>query len=252
MEGLRNEKEPAIDAEASSSVPDIKSMFSNARRKVKPSTVPILPPPPPPPAPKVEEAGKDQKDDGWEREYQKLEKYLNEHELTIRKVDSDGSCLFSSFAVHIPGTTPETLRKEAVDFMLSHENDFAPFIDCEAYPNGFDDYCRRMRSSATWGSQLEIQALSQSRNVNVFIFQTDGKATIKMINFDDPSTQCITVSYHDGEHYNSVVPIQDRASDSITVTELERLLAPESDAKSYVDNDSSKVSRTRRKAGLFN
>jgi OTU domain-containing protein 6 len=185
MEGSIKQKEPAIDAEASSSVPDIKSMFSNARRKVKPSTVSILPPPPPPPAPKVEGERQDQKDDGWEREFQKLEKYLNDHELSIRRVDSDGSCLFSSFAVHIAGTTPDTLRNEAVDFMLSHENDFASFIDSEAYPNGFDDYCRRMRSSATWGSQLEIQALSQSRNVNVFIFQTDGKATIKMINFDD-------------------------------------------------------------------
>lgn len=227
---------------------DIRSLFS--KRKIRPSPVHSLPPPPPPPVPKVASDPSSSLDDGWEREYVKLDTSLRERGLRIEKVDADGSCLFSSFAFHLPGSTSESLRNEAVDFMLSHADDFAPFIDSEAYPNGFDDYCLRMRRAGTWGGQLEIQALSLSKMINVYVFQTGDKSTIKMINFDEKSTQCITVSYHDGEHYNAVGRTEGDAV--LSVDWLEAQLST-TDAPTYVDsNASAKPQRNRKKASLFN
>ena len=231
---------------------DVKSLFSKSTRKAKPSFVATVPPPPPPPAPRVENSQNENQDEGWEREFQKLDKLLSTYGLCIKRVDSDGSCLFSSFAVHFPGSTSGSLRVEAVDYMVTHPDDFAPFIDAEAYPRGFDDYCRRMRQSTTWGGQLEIQALSLARQVNVFIFQTDGKSTIKMVNFDESSAQCVTVSYHDGEHYNSVISLEDLSESLFTVGALESKLCVSEEVKTYFDNNAPKVVRTRRKGGLFN
>jgi hypothetical protein len=227
---------------------DVRSLFS--KKKVRPAVIRNLPPPPPPPAPKVHSDSVGSHDEGWEREFQKLDAFLNEKGLHIVKVDSDGSCLFSSFALHFPDSSGDSIRQEAVTYMLENSDAFSPFIDTEAYLNGFDDYCARMRRPATWGGQLEIQAISQARGVNVYVFQTGGKSTVKMINFDEPETQCITLSYHDGEHYNSVLPTQ--STELVTVSWLENRLSTENQPL-YVDsNPVSKVPKTRKKVGLFN
>ena len=227
-------------------VKDMKSLFS--KKKIKSSTVQTLPPPPPPPAPKVS-SSQVSHDEGWEREFQKLDQFLQQNGLSITKVDADGSCLFSSFALHFPDSSGDSLRVEAVEYMRLHPDDFSPFIDTEAYPRGFDDYCSRMLKNTTWGGQLEIQALSQAKRVNVYVFQTGDKSTIKMINFDEATSQCITVSYHDGEHYNSVLPLA--PEDRVTVEYLESRLNQKQEPQAYVDNNVPKT-RSRKKAGLFN
>ena len=238
--------EPVTETNPSNN--NVRSLFS--KKKARPAVVQNLPPPPPPPAPKLNTEVTKSTDEGWEREYQKLDLFLRQRGLHIVKVDADGSCLFSSLALHFPGTTGDSLRQEAVDFMLADADSFSPFIDTEAYPKGFEDYCARMRRSTTWGGQLEIQAVSQARGVNVYVFQTGGKSTVKMINFDDESTQCVTLSYHDGEHYNSVLPTE--ATEALTVSLLEKRLC-EDEGPTYVDNNAApKPPRTRKKAGLFN
>jgi OTU domain-containing protein 3 len=249
-------REPEMNEIKSQSAPegslDVRSLFSKTKKKIKAQNVASLPPPPPPPAP-IDYSNRESQsnDEGWEREYQRLDVYLGEHGLEIEKVPDDGSCLFSAIACHFPGVTADDLRQEAVKYMLSHPGDFEPFIDTEAYPNGFSDYCMRMAKSQTWGSQLELQAISQSRRVNVYVFQTGGQSTIKMINFDPEAAQCVTVSYHDGQHYNTVIPI-DRTV-SLTSNILEDLLVPKGVhivPSSYTDNNSSK--KPTKKKSLFN
>ncbi len=108
----------------------------------------------------------------------------------------------------------------------------------------------RMRRMGTWGGQLEIQALSLARKVNIYVFQTGEKSTVKMINFDEKTSQCVTVSYHDGEHYNSVVRLS--GDELITVDWLEKQLSAE-DGPAYVDtNPAPKPQKGRKKASLFN
>jgi hypothetical protein len=249
------EVEKATDAHSKSSLQvDVKSLFSKTKKKIKAQNVSTLPPPPPPPPPPIDYAIRDAatKDEGWEREFQRLDWFLQEHGLVIEKVPDDGSCLFSAIACHFPGTSADDIRQEAVRYMLSHPDDFEPFIDTEAYPNGFKDYCMRMTRNTTWGSQLELQAISQSRQVNVYVFQTGGASTIKMINFDSSDSQCVTVSYHDGQHYNTVAPSDQ--SVVLTVDVLEDLLSPKKDeaptVQSYMDNNATK--KPVKKKSLFN
>lgn len=257
-ESLLHDKDGGDDLPKPAS--DVKSLFSKTKKKIKATNITTLPPPPPPPPARVAESASTQNDEGWEREYQKLDTYLKEHGLNIVKVDADGSCLFSSFALHFPDTSTEDLRREAVLYMMSHPDDFEPFVDLEMYPNGFADYCMRMGRSTTWGSQLEIQALSQSRKVNVYVFQTGGLSTIKMVNFDPATAQCVTVSYHDGQHYNSVLRIPSESADHLsplTGDILESLLtknerSEESSAPpSYTDSTVTKARATKKKS-LFN
>lgn len=245
-DSMINEEPHGDIPDDTTSTKEVKLLFT--KRKIKPSTVKTLPPPPPPPAPKIG-SGESSKDEGWEREYQKLDQFLRQHGLLISKVDADGSCLFSSFALHFPSESSQGLREEAVSYMRSHADEFSPFVDTDAYPNGFEDYCSRMLRNTTWGGQLEIQALSQARQVNVYVFQTGDKATIKMINFDEGISQCVTVSYHDGEHYNSVLPLN--SEQTLTVELLESHLNPKKEAQGYVDSSVQKP-RSRKKAGLFN
>lgn len=230
-------------------VSDLKSLFSKTKKKVKAVNVDLNAPPPAPPPPVVDNVGA-VSDDGWEKDFERLNEYLKSGGLEILKVDADGSCLFSSFAVHLAGSSSAQLRREAVQYMLSHSEEFEPFVDLEVYPLGFVDYCRRMLGPETWGGQLEIQALSQSRQVNVYVFQTGQKSTIKMINFDSNTAPLITVSYHDGEHYNAVV-----GSSAHTVDSLETVLSTvgndDTQKKSYLDNTTPHVMKPKKKKSLF-
>ena len=247
-----SESEDGLNFESKPSA-DVKSLFTKTKKKIKAANVSTLPPPPPPPAPTTNSDNRSQSDEGWEREYQKLDSHLNRHGRGIVKVDADGSCLFSSFAIHFPETSADDLRREAVLYMMSHADDFEPFVDLEMYPKGFADYCMRMGKSTTWGGQLEIQALSQSRKVNVYVFQTGGMSTIKMVNFDPSTSQCVTVSYHDGQHYNSVLPL-DEQSPVVTCDILESFFKANdtsAPAPSYTDSSVSKV-RPPKKKSLFN
>ena len=45
-----------------------------------------------------------------------------------------------------------------MDFIQKHKDDFEPFVCISDMP--FDHYLFEMRKSKTWGSQVEIQALS--------------------------------------------------------------------------------------------
>ena len=251
VKGLQDELTPAgtslVDADA------LKSLFSKSKTKAKSVRVSSLPPPPPAPVPKVASSDSSS-DEGWEREFQKLQVFLNSHGLKIERIDADGSCLFSSFARHFTHSdgvlmSAADMRGRAVQYMAANPDDYSPFIDTDAYPNGFSDYCNRMLKPSTWGSQLEIQALSQSLGVNVYVFQTGGKATVKMVNFDESTAQCVTVSYHDGEHYNTVARV-DLEKPALTVTELENMLKGAEEAKSYIDSNMSKLTR-KKKTGLF-
>ena len=232
------------------------SIFNNPRRKIKTSNIALLPAPPPPPSgPSSKPTPLPGSDEGWEKDFQKLEQYLNSRGLRIERVASDGSCMFSSFSRYFESfgdecASAEKLRDEAVEYLLSHEEDFAPFIDTEIYVSGFADYCDRMKKPSTWGGQLELQALSKARKVNVYVFQTGGKAIVKMINFDEDVTPCVTVSYHDGEHYNSVLPIFP-VDGVLTVHRLESMIRGPDELLSFTDNNAPRPSR-KKKTGLFN
>ncbi|CAK0905229.1 unnamed protein product, partial [Prorocentrum cordatum] len=89
--------------------------------------------------------------------------------------------------------------------MLEHAEDLRLFHadeDFEDVEESFEAYVEHMRSPARWGSQLELMALCRRHEVNAIVHQ-HGMPAYEMV-FAPLEARCIQVSYHDGEHYNSV------------------------------------------------
>lgn len=151
-------------------------------------------------------------------EYEKIKNILKKRNLTLKEISTDGHCLYRAVADQLSrvdiNTTVERLRKQTADFMRSHPDDFMAFL---SNPNTqepltaeeFEKYCHDVESTAAWGGQLEISAMSNILHVPVEVIQADGPIIITGEHFTAPS---VILSYHRhayglGEHYNSVVPV---------------------------------------------
>ncbi|CAK9154687.1 unnamed protein product [Ilex paraguariensis] len=165
-------------------------------------------------------------------ESEKLESKLEPLGLTVNEIKPDGHCLYSAvedqLALISGGTSPYTfqeLREMVAAYMRKHSSDFIPFFLSENVADGayddspaerFENYCREVESTAAWGGQLELGALTHCLKKHIMIFsgsfpdvemgkeyKTDGTGS---------SNSSIMLSYHRhafglGEHYNSVVPV---------------------------------------------
>lgn len=88
--------------------------------------------------------------------------------------------------------------------MLANRPDFEPFVEDDV---SFDSYIEGMCQSSTWGGNMELQALSVVLEVNIRIHIL-GSPIWEIVNFDN-THKSIHLSYHDGDHYNSVRSITD-------------------------------------------
>lgn len=164
-------------------------------------------------------------------EDEKLEKRLEPLGLTIHEIKPDGHCLYraieNQLSLHSKGTTQyslQELRQMAAKYMREHAADFLPFFlsegKAEAGPDpleSFERYCEEIESTAAWGGQLELGALTHCLKKHIVVYSGSfpdvemGKEyTKKLEPGGDPS---IRLSYHRhayglGEHYNSVVPAE--------------------------------------------
>ncbi|KAJ7977505.1 OTU domain-containing protein 6B [Quillaja saponaria] len=98
----------------------------------------------------------------------------------------DGHCLYRAvedqLALLSGGLSPYTyqeLREMAAAYMRKHAYDFLPFYQSENFVEGasdgslaerFENYCREVDSTATWGGQLELGALTYCLKKNIMIF----------------------------------------------------------------------------------
>ena len=93
------------------------------------------------------------------------------------------------------------------DTLSSHAEEFAPFAE---FDDSYEAYVGRVRSSADWGGQLELRALSQALHRRIVVYSANAPPLTMGCDIateDEP----IRVSYHKhyyalGEHYNCVVP----------------------------------------------
>lgn len=140
-------------------------------------------------------------------DFSDLVRQLSPLGLRVCPVDADGNCLFRAFADQLCGDAEQhaSCREECCDYMSTHTAEFAIFHadeDFEANGISFDAYVQRMRSPGSWGSQLELMALCRKHEVNVIVHQS-GSPSYEML-FASLDARCLQLSYHDGEHYNSV------------------------------------------------
>jgi len=155
----------------------------------------------------------------------KLEKKLKPLGLTVSEIKPDGHCLYraveNQLANRSGGASPYTyqnLREMAASYMREHKTDFLPFFlsETEGDSNSgsaeerFEKYCREVESTAAWGSQLELGALTHCLRKHIKVYSgsfPDVEMGKEYRSGDDSS---LMLSYHRhafglGEHYNSVV-----------------------------------------------
>lgn len=164
-------------------------------------------------------------------ENEKLERKLKPLGLTVCEIKPDGHCLYRALENQLGhlsgGKSPYTfqeLRQLAAAYMREHTSDFLPFCLSENLIEGdsdesiaqrFENYCKEVESTAIWGGQLELGALTHCLKKHIVIFSGSfpdvemGKE-YKPVHGIGSSSSSIMLSYHKhafglGEHYNSVV-----------------------------------------------
>ncbi|KAH0681590.1 hypothetical protein KY284_022675 [Solanum tuberosum] len=165
-------------------------------------------------------------------ENEKLERKLEPLGLTVNEIKPDGHCLYraveNQLAIHTGGSSPYSyleLRQMVAAYMRKHATDFLPFFLSENAEEGesddslvgrFENYCREVESTAAWGGQLELGALTHVLKKHIMIFSGSfpdvemGKE-YKSSSGSGSSASSIMLSYHKhafglGEHYNSLIP----------------------------------------------
>jgi hypothetical protein len=136
------------------------------------------------------------------RRYGSVRQQLADLGFYVHEVPEDGHCLFNSLldqlGDHSKVSDHMALRRLLMDKVSDDEEFFSMFIEDD---ESFDAYVKRMLDDG-WGGQIELQASSVVHNCNIRIYQDDLPSwTIK--NFPDDHLM-LHVSYHDGNHYNSV------------------------------------------------
>jgi OTU domain-containing protein 6 len=163
--------------------------------------------------------------------------------LKLKEVDinPDGHCLFSAVACQLdemglglkpdPGRIvlqPTTLsrvetvasprhdgyravRAVTADFITEHKDDFEAFLE-----EPLEQYTRKIKLTAEWGGQLELQAIARAYGVNINVIQGDGRIekiepgdADEIEDEEERKKRVIWLAYYRhtyglGEHYNAL------------------------------------------------
>ncbi|GAB4859803.1 OVARIAN TUMOR DOMAIN-containing deubiquitinating enzyme 6 [Ancistrocladus abbreviatus] len=122
--------------------------------------------------------------------------------LEVKRMVGDGNCLFRAVADQVYGDSEahDLTRQMCIDYMERERDHFSEFIT-----EGFTSYCKRKRRDKVYGNNVEIQALSEmyNRPIHIYSYSTEPINIFHgSYNTDLPP---IRLSYHHGNHYNSLV-----------------------------------------------
>lgn len=142
--------------------------------------------------------------------FAKFEVQLKKLDMRIKEVSGDGNCLFRSICDQFEGNEAnhEHYRNLACEY-IEENSDFLKFFMEDDKP--IDKYLQEMRKDGTWGGNIELYSLSMLLKVNFYIHLYNRPMYI-VKNHEYPSRD-VFLSYHDGEHYNSVRLITDTSVD---------------------------------------
>ncbi|KAK4763377.1 hypothetical protein SAY86_009145 [Trapa natans] len=140
--------------------------------------------------------------DDLERERQYEIEIRRSKGLEVKKMLEDGNCLFRAVADQVYGDSEvyDDVRQMCIDYMERERDHFSQFIT-----EGFMSYCKRKRRDKVYGNNVEIQAMSEmyNRPIHIYSYSTEPINTFQgNYNTDTPP---IRLSYHHGNHYNSLV-----------------------------------------------
>ncbi|XP_028756791.1 OTU domain-containing protein 5-B [Neltuma alba] len=120
----------------------------------------------------------------------------------VKRMAGDGNCLFRAVADQVYGDPElyDLTRQMCMDYMERERDHFSQFIT-----EGFTSYCKRKRRDKVYGNNVEIQAMCEmyNRPIHIYSYSTEPLNIFQgSYNTDTPP---IRLSYHQGNHYNSLV-----------------------------------------------
>lgn len=133
--------------------------------------------------------------------------------LEVYDIEADGHCLFASIADQLVQRKDtvvdvQTMRTKAAAYIRSHADDFTPFLFDETTGNliDVDKYCDELESTAMWGGDIEIKALSHVFNTPIKVFFAS--QPVMTVSEELPGEPLFiayyTKIYGLGAHYNSL------------------------------------------------
>lgn len=172
--------------------------------------------------------------------------YLRPRGLVVQEVEADGNCLYRAVAMQCRRLNLDAvdvssekcydkIRTLCADTLIgSNRAEYEPFAECgEGYedenvqgdhPATFEEYVHNVRSTSTWGGQLELRALCEGLKCPIVVFSAEGPpltmgadfakgrvegCSDEIIEFNKNNSVLLSFHRHYyalGEHYNSVVP----------------------------------------------
>jgi len=166
----------------------------------------------------ISQAEHDNKNSARNLESKAINRILRMRNLGLYQIKSDGDCLYNAirYQLELAGViySADDLRRIAAEYIRANQNELICYMtssqdDEIMSQKEFDDYCHQVENTKAWGSQIEIQALSNSLKVKIEVLQASGTPTISGSEFERPH---LIVTYHRhffglGEHYNSTRPL---------------------------------------------
>ncbi|WFD24540.1 ubiquitinyl hydrolase 1 [Malassezia equina] len=151
-------------------------------------------------------------------ESEAMQRLCNELQVEVHEITPDGHCLYNAIAdqMNLRYPAPELytyamLRKAAANYMRQHADEFMPFISdydeqAAGVPGQTDNgaqaplskylaYCDAMETSAAWGGQPEILALSKVLFTPIHIVQV-GMPIVKIGDDEFRERSPLLISYH--------------------------------------------------------
>ncbi|KAJ2909453.1 2-oxoglutarate dehydrogenase E1 component [Coemansia aciculifera] len=123
--------------------------------------------------------------------------------LYCKDIAGDGNCLFRALADQLDGTPDTHVRHREVtcDYMASHPEEFAPFLDETC---SFDRYLDNMRHLGVFAGNLELVAFARNYRLDIRVYQAGGTVFV-ISGGESPPTATVHIAYHSYEHYSSPV-----------------------------------------------
>jgi len=143
--------------------------------------------------------------DQRQQELSAMREQMRSRGLVETMIRPDGHCLYSACANTIPAEKAQdykSIRSAAAEFMTSHPDDFAPFME-----EPIETYTHKIRDTAEWGGHLELQAIAKVFMINVNVLQANGH--VERLEPEQSSEREIWLAYYKhsfglGEHYNAL------------------------------------------------
>eukprot|EP01129_Flabellula_baltica_P011206 TRINITY_DN4858_c0_g3_i1.p1 TRINITY_DN4858_c0_g3~~TRINITY_DN4858_c0_g3_i1.p1 ORF type:complete len:334 (-),score=71.20 TRINITY_DN4858_c0_g3_i1:3-1004(-) len=149
-------------------------------------------------------------DADWKSDFLKFEIQLESIGLGIKDVAGDGNCLFRAISDQLDGTPNRHAyyRAQICSFLERNREEYQYFVEDDM---SFDEYIREMKKSGTWGGQMEITACCLQFEVNITVHRLSEPRWDTVYS---GTWRTLHISYHDGDHYNSVRLKSEVSSDS--------------------------------------